>query len=337
MANTFSGLTAFVNEQRFGRAFWTEALMSNDVMPFVNAFGLAVPGVKENTFDLHKLSATVGISSGATCVGDLNLGNDSTLSKGTTITLVKGFIGDEICPHDGFETYYTALGMPPGQHYAGLGVWQAPLMAEINRQIAKRLALNFWRGDQSGDTWSYTGWYEQLLAANMGAANVGTTTPTDGGSAGTDAQGVFNICEALTAAVLTSVDFGQALMDGDVYIVMNAQNREFMRINYQRRYGLAMPEIAVGLPGLQNNTFGAFMLPGTRVPVLIQQGVPQSTIILSRKRNQVLAFDLESDMTNIKMGMDQYEEKMWWKLRTKVGGGWQALDTNNVKYWGPAS
>lgn len=337
MANNFSGLTAWVNEQRFGREFWKEALMKNDVMPFVVSVGLPIPGVKEDNFDLHKISATVGISDGSTCVGDFNKGNDSTITKGSTINLKKGFIGDEICPHDGFETYYTALGMPAGQHYKGLGVWQAPLMAEINRSIAKRLALNFWRGEQSGDTWTYTGWYEQLLAANMGSAIIGSTTPNDGGSAGTDTQGVFNICEALTAATLTSVDFGQAIMDGETYIVMNAQNREFMRINYQRRYGLAMPEIAVGLAGLQNNTFGSFMLPGTNVPVLIQQGLPQSTIILSRKRNQVLTFDLENDFTNIETGMDQYNEKMWWKLRMKVGGGWQALDTNNVKYWGPTT
>jgi len=337
MASNFSGLTAFVNEQRFGRAFWTEALMKNDVMPFVNAVGLAVPGVKEDNFDLHKMTATVGIADGSTCVGDFDNGNDSTISKGTTINLKKGFIGDTICPHDGFETYYTALGMPSGQHYTGLGVWQAPLMAEINRAIAKRLALNFWRGEQSGDTWTYTGWYEQLLAANMGSGVVGSTTPTSGGSAGTDAEGVYNICEALIAATLTSVDFGQAIMDGDCYIVMNAQNREFLRQNYQKRFGLAMPEIAVGLAGLQNNTFGAFNFPGTQVPVLIQQGLPQAAIILSRKRNQVLAFDLEGDFTNIKTGMDQYEENMWWKLRVKVGGGWQALDTNNVKYWGPTT
>jgi len=58
---------------------------------------------------------------------------------------------------------------------------------------------------------------------------------------------------------------------------------------------------------------------------------------MSRKKNQVLAFDLESDFTNVEVGMDQYNENMWWKLRMKVGGGWQALDTNNVKYWGPAS
>jgi|JI6StandDraft_1071083.scaffolds.fasta_scaffold81880_2 hypothetical protein len=337
MANSFSGLTAYVNEDRFGRAFWTEALMRNDVMPFIVKDGLPIPGVKNDSIDLAKLSASATIADGSTCVGDLDKDNDTVISKGTTINLKKGFISGVICPHDGFETYYTAQGMPAGQHYKGLGVWQAPLMAEINRHIAKRLALNFWQGNQSGDTWTYDGWIDQLLAANMGSAVIGTATPTDGGAAGTDAAGVFNICEALVAAAMTSVDFGQDIMDGNVYIVMNAQNREFMRINYQRRYGLQMPEIAVGLTGLQNNSFGTFLMPGTRIPVELQQGVPQSTIIMSRKKNQVLAFDLESDFTNVEVGMDQYNENMWWKLRMKVGGGWQALDTNNVKYWGPAS
>lgn len=337
MAVNFSNLTAWVNEQRFGREFWTEALMKNDVMPFVTTVGMPIPGVKENDFDLHKVAANVSISDGSTCVGDLDKNNDATISKGTTITLKKGFLSGVICPHDGFETYYTALGMPAGQHYTGLGVWEAALMNEIRRQISKRMAINFWQGNQSGDTWTYDGWVEQLLAAVMGTGNVGTTTPNNGGSAGTDTQGVFNICEALVAAAMTSVDFAQDIMDGNVYIVMNAENREFMRINYQRRYGLQFPDIAVGLTGLQNNSFGNFKMPGTNIPVLIQQGLPQSTIILSRNRNQVLAFDLESDFTNIQVGMDQYKENMWWKLRMKVGGGWQALDTNNVKYWGAAS
>lgn len=337
MAVNFTGLTAWVNDQRFGRAFWTEALMKNDVMPFVSKVGMAIPGVKEDSFPLYKLAANVGISDGSTCVGDLDKDNDSTIRKGSVITLKKGFVSGVICPHDGFETYYTALGMPPGQHYTGLGVWQAPLMGEIRRQLSKSLALNFWQGNNGTDTWTYDGWIDQLLAANMGSGVVGTATPTNGGTAGTDAAGVFNICEALVAAAMTSVDFAQDIIDGNVYIVMNAENREFMRINYQRRYGLQMPEIAVGLSGLQNDTFGSFTMPGTRIPVYIQQGCPQSTIILSRNRNQVLAFDLESDFTNIQVGMDQYMEKMWWKVRMKVGGGWQALDTNNVKYWGPAS
>ena len=144
MANSFSGLTAYVNEDRFGRAFWTEALMRNDVMPFVVKDGLPIPGVKNDSIDLAKLSATATIADGSTCVGDLDKDNDTVISKGTTINLKKGFISGVICPHDGFETYYTAQGMPAGQHYKGLGVWQAPLMAEINRHIAKRLALNFW-------------------------------------------------------------------------------------------------------------------------------------------------------------------------------------------------
>ena len=336
MANVFSGLIAYIEERRYGNDFYTPALQQNDVLPFVQSVGMFLPNVKEDTIKLPNLSAVAGIADGSTCVDDFDNGNDTTITQ-SSISLVKGVIADSICPHDGFETYYTAQGMPAGQHYKGLGVWQAPLMAEINRHIAKRLALNFWQGNQSGDTWTYDGWIDQLLAANMGSAVIGTATPTDGGAAGTDAAGVFNICEALVAAAMTSVDFGQDIMDGNVYIVMNAQNREFMRINYQRRHGLQMPEIAVGLTGLQNNSFGTFLMPGTRIPVELQQGVPQSTIIMSRKKNQVLAFDLESDFTNVEVGMDQYNENMWWKLRMKVGGGWQALDTNNVKYWGPAS
>ena len=85
MANSFSGLTAYVNEDRFGRAFWTEALMRNDVMPFVVKDGLPIPGVKNDSIDLAKLSASATIVDGSLCVGDLDTDTDTTISKPWTL------------------------------------------------------------------------------------------------------------------------------------------------------------------------------------------------------------------------------------------------------------
>ena len=96
--------------------------------------------------------------------------------------------------------------------------------------------------------------------------------------------------------------------------------------------------ITPGLDTLQNGSFQEFFFPGTRVPVVIQTHLTGTgTIILTRKGNFVVALDLESDFTNIKLGMDQYEENIWWKFRFKGGVGFRDLSGNSMKYWGPAS
>lgn len=352
MANTFSGLTAFINEQRFRSDFWTEALYSSDIMPFMDSVGMVAPGVKEDTFKFPTLSGTVVIADGATCTDTFDHNNDTTIAQ-TSITLKKGMASDSFCPHgEAYETYFTALGMPAGQHYKSLGIWQAPLIGEINRRIAKRLAINHWQGDQSGDGWSYTGWYESLLAATLGTFNSSSNvtggivgagaTPTAGGAAGTDAAGVYNICQALVeAALYTSTvagsDLAADLIAGNCYITMNPLNREFLRQNYQLRFGLAMPEIVPGLAGLQNNAMGAFNFPGYNLPVITQAWIPQSTILLSRKKNQVLAFDLESDFTNLDLWLADDHDTIRWKYRFKCGVGWRALNGSNLKMYGPTT
>ena len=118
MANSFSGLTAYVNEDRFGRAFWTEALMRNDVMPFVVKDGLPIPGVKNDSIDLAKLSATATIADGSTCVGDLDKDNDTVISKGTTINLKKGFmtVSRPTTPRKGCQQASTTKGLAYGRH-----------------------------------------------------------------------------------------------------------------------------------------------------------------------------------------------------------------------------
>ena len=61
------------------------------------------------------------------------------------------------------------------------------------------------------------------------------------------------------------------------------------------------------------------------------------TIILSRNGNQVLAMDLLSDTTDLRVGMDQYMEKLWWKFRFKMGVGWRDLTSGSIRYWGPTT
>lgn len=351
MANDLSALTAFVNEQR-RTDFWTEALYGNDVMPFMNAVGTVIPNVKENTFTLPNLSGVATIADGAACDSDFDKGNDNTITQ-STITLVKGLVQDAFCPHgEGWETYFTALGMPSGQHYNGLGKWQSAMVGEIMRRIGKRLGVNQWQGNQSGDTWTFNGFMDQLLAAVLGTYNassnvtggiVGSTTPTNGGSAGTDAQGAYNICKALinaalrTSSATTGSDLAADLIGGNCYLVMSPVNRQNLVENYETLKGTAFPQMAPSLSSLLNDVQGTFNFPGYNLPVLTQAWIPDSTIILSRKGNQVLAFDLESDFTKLDIWLADDHDTIRWKERFKLGVGWRALNGSNLKMWGPTT
>jgi len=336
MANLFSGLTAYVEEGRFALDFFTEAVEKNTVIPYIQEVGLLLPGVKENTIKLPKLSAAVGIADGAACSDDFDNGNDTTLSQ-STVTLTKGLIQDSICIHsEGFETYITSQGMQSGQHYTGLGAYESGILTEINRAVAKRLSQNYWNGNASPDTWTFSGWEPQLLAATMGTAIVGSTTPTSGGAAGTDAAGVYNICLSLIESALADEDFASDVEAGNVYIVMSPLHKEYLRQNYEKKSGTQL--ITPGMAQIQSNVFGTFMLPGTNVPVYIQSSLTGTgTIILSRKGNQVLAFDNVSDFTNLDMWLADDHDTLRWKFRFKMGVGWRDLTSGSIRYWGPTT
>jgi hypothetical protein len=181
-----------------------------------------------------------------------------------------------------------------------------------------------------------SGWTDLIYAANFGASNVGTSTPTSGGSAGTDAAGVYNICVSLLNAAIADVDFASEIISGNAVIVMSPQEFLLLQQNYTKLYG--GNTLVPALDTLNAGTFQAITFPGTRVTVVTQNFLTGTgTIILSRRGNFVAALDLESDFTNIVMGLDQYQENIWWKFRFKAGVGFRDLSGNSIKYWGPAS
>lgn len=353
MSQTFTGLTAYMEEQKNRTDFLLDSLFGNDVLPFIKSTGMFITDMKEMTRALPTLSGTVGIDDGATCSDDYNRGNDTTIGQ-TTITAKKALLQDEFCAHgESWETYFTALGLPAGQmaQSASLGIWQPYLVAEIARLISKRVGINAWRGNQSGDGWTFDGYMDLLLAANMGVynassnitgGNVGTTTPTSGGSAGTDPEGVWNIAKSLVTAALSvqqvdGADFAADIMAGNAFIVMNPLNREYMRENYEKLRATAMPEHAPALATLQNNAFAAFTMPGYQIPVITQAWIPQSTIMLVRKGNMVFGTDLEADMTALKVWYSDDADKIRWRSRFKMAVGYRQLNGLGIKYWGPTT
>ncbi len=257
--------------------------------------------------------------------------NDTTISQ-STITLKKGLVRDQICVH-GFEDYFTAQGLTAGQHYTGIGAFEAGILMDVAKKTAKAIGNEMWNG---GSNWITSGLTDLLYAANMGSSILGSTTPTSGGSAGTDAAGVYNICEALLNAAMADVDFASDVMAGNCHIVMSPKEYAFLQQNYVKLNGQNL--ITPGLNVLQNGSFAEFNFPGFPVPVVVQNFLTGTgTIILSRNGNLVAALDLESDFTDIKLGMDQYEEFIWWKFRFKGGVGYRDLTGNSIKYWGPTT
>lgn len=328
MAISFSGLSALPDETRL--AFFTDAIAANDVLPFVKSYGDFIPGVKADSYKLRRLSTSLTIADGSTCFTDPDGNNDSTITE-RTLTLKKGLLRDTICPTD-MEAYYTHQGLTAGQHYMGIGAFQAGIMADIAKNAGKAIGNEMWNG---GANWITSGWIDQLYAA-INIEIGGSTTPTAGGSAGTDAEGAFNIVQTLVDTFMADVDTASEVASGNVVCVMSPKEYNFYFQNYRKLFGDNI--ITPGLQSLAGGSLAPVYHPGTRVEIVVQNFLTGTgTIILTRKGNFALALDLESDFTDIKMGMDQYDEKLWWKMRFKGGVGINDISANSVIYYGPAS
>ena len=333
MALVYSGLTQWVDESRLD--FYLDAVAANDVLPFVRQYGQVITGVKADSIKLPRLSTSVTIADGSNCFTDIDGNNDSTISQ-ATISLSKGLVRDQICVH-GLEDYYTAQGLAAGQNYTGLGAFEAGILQSVAGEVGKAIGNAMWQGSAN---FIVNGWTDLLYAANLGTGTggsiLGTSTPTSGGAAGTDAAGVYNICTSLLNAAMADVDFASEVISGQAVIVMSPQDFLFLQQNYNKLAG--GNTLVPALDTLNAGTFATIQFPGTRVSVVTQNFLTGTgTIILSRRGNFVAALDLESDFTNIVMGMDQYQENIWWKFRFKAGVGFRDLSGNSIKYWGPAS
>ena len=180
----------------------------------------------------------------------------------------------------------------------------------------------------------FDGWVEQILAAT--GINAGTTTPTSGGSAGTDTEGVFNIVNAMQATWLADADLAQDVIGGTAFVLMAPKHVNMYFDNLRKLQGdngFIQAQLASLAGGAQSFTHQGGNLRIYAVPELTTSGL----ICLTRDRNMTMVIDLESDNTTLVTGMDQYEENFWYKLRTKFGVGFRNLDSNNFRYWGAAS
>lgn len=335
MAVAFSGISAYTDDHSHALDFWTRAVAGNDVIPWIQKYGQIIY-TKADAVDLPRMESVVTIQDGNTCISDFDNDNDTTIKK-STITLKKGFVGDTICIHD-LEDYFTSIGLQRGQHYMenGMGAMGAGIILNVQQQIGKAIGNEIVNG---GSNWITSGILDLIYAVNTGTApnniNVGTSTITSGGSAGTDAAGCFNVVQSLIDAAMADKDLAADLLAGNMVIAMSPKEYSLYYQNYVKLRGTHL--ITPGLANLAGG-LGEIQHPGYPVTITtLAHLTGSSTVFLTRKGNITFAMDLPEDFTRFDIGMDQYNENLWWKARFKGGVGFRQLDQYNLLYWGPLS
>lgn len=325
MAFSFSGLNAWADEHSSALDFYTEAVMDNTVAPLIAERGTMVTGFSGDTYKLPKLSASTTMQDGDNCT--FNADGSVTIGQ-ASITLKNLKFQGTLCARD-LENYFTSVTLPAGQNYETLGRAENAFLQEILRDIKKKISISYF-----DETTLFDGWVEQILAAF--GINAGTTTPTSGGSAGTDTEGVFNIVNAMQATWLADADLAQDVIMGRAFVIMAPKHVNMYFDNLRKLQGdnaFIQAQLSALAGGAQSFTHQGGNLRIYGVPELTSSGL----ICLTRDRNMTMVFDLESDNTRLETGMDQYNENFWYKLRTKFGVGFRNLDSNNFRYWGTAS
>jgi len=327
-----SGLTEMINETEFGDKFYFDALMQNDTFAFARQYGEVLTGAKMDTYKLPRFDVTATLQDGSGC-GQNSV--DQTTFAQTTLTMVPIKIEGQFCASE-LEPYFLAAGLPAGQHYTQFNPLEANIIMRLKEQIAKKMGILPYYGPTGSDTVTYPYNWMALLKGATGI-NVATTATTNGGSAGTDAQGAWNRVEALKNLFLANPDTAAEVMDGGIVIFVSPLVASLYYENLRTLYG--QNTLVPVQAQMDAGNMSAWTHPGSGIKVVVVNalGAGANEIIAQRVNNQVLAFDLQSDATRIEMGMDQYREYIWWKVRVKMGTAFRSLADTDIRYYGAAS
>jgi hypothetical protein len=338
MADGFnlSQIEEMVNETTFGAEFYKQAVMSNDTFAFAARHGEVLTNAKMDEYKLPELESTATLQN-SDC-GQNSV--DETTFKQADLKMVGIKIEGEFCPQK-LEPYFLAMQLPAGQHYENFNPLQARIVERVGQKISEKMGIFPWQGPTGTDTLTYTtSWLDQLRAAT--GIVVGTSTITSGGSAGTDAAGAFNVVEALIAKFLANAyAAGEVFQDGSLAVAMSPKVVNLYFQNYRKLFGgdTIVPSMQI----LADGRLTGWYHPGTRVEIVVQNALGISgDVVITRKSNLVLAFDLASDSTRLDLWYDKTDDLIYWRLKTKMGTGIHSITNPNVAkpnilYWGAAS
>jgi len=328
-----AALTEHVNETKFGLDFYKYPLMENNTFTTTSRIGSILTGAKNDKYKLPTIAQTATLKDGSDCGF---APTDQTTFDQTDLFMQSVMVTGQFCVRE-LEPFWLAAGLPAGQHYQnGFNPLEANILSEVERALAKKMAVYPYYGPTGSDTVTYPYNWLALLKGATGI-NVATTATTNGGSAGTDAQGAWNRVEALKNLFLANADTAAEVMDGGIVITVSPYVASLYYENLRTLYG--QNTLVPVQAQMDAGNMSAWTHPGSGIKVIVVNalGAGANEIIAQRVRNQVLAFDLQSDATRIEMGMDQYREYIWWKVRVKMGTAFRSLADTDIRYYGAAS
>lgn len=325
-----------VNETTFGAEFYKQALLPNDTFAFAAMHGDVLVNAKMDQYKLPELESTATIQ--ASDCGQNSV--DETTFKQSELNMVGIKIEGEFCPQK-VEPYFLAMQLPAGQHYENFNPLQARIVERVGQQISKKMGIFPWYGPTGADTVTYNeSWLDQLRDAT--GIVVGSTTITSGGNAGTDAAGAFNVVTALIAKFLDNADTaGEVYQDGLIRVAVSPKVANLYFENYRKLFG--DNTVVPAMQQLADGRITGWMHPGTRVEIVIQSALGLThDVVISRRTNLVLAFDLASDASRLDLWYDKTDDLIYWRLKAKLGTGIRSITNPNVAapnilYWGAAS
>ena len=327
-----TALTELVNETEFGADFYKAPLMENNTFTTNTTFGSVLSNAKNNHYKLPTIVGEATLKDGSDCGFTPT---DETTFDQTDLFMQAITIQGQFCVRE-LEPYWLAAGLPAGQHYqSGFNPLEANILSELERNIGKKMGLFPFYGPTGADTVTYPyNWISQLEGAT--GIVIASTATTNGGSAGTDAQGAWNRIETIKNRFLANIDTAAEVMNGGIYVQVSPLVASLYYENLRTLYGQdtltpVQAQMAAG-------NLSGWTHPGSGMKVVVVNALANNNeIIATRVRNQVLAFDLASDATRIDMGMDQYREYIWWKARLKIGTAYRSLAVRDIAYYGDAS
>lgn len=301
MAYDVSTLTNYIDELSASGDIWMSSILGGDTAPTLAQFQ-----TKFNVLELPRFEHDRDIfQDGDNCTFSAS-GDADYLQN--TITLCNLKINTEFCVRD-LEDKFTGVYLPGGQNYEGL-----PNEAmHIDRMLGQAKAQNellTWRGDTAFGVGSLLlcDGYIKIVNDNIGSVATGAAIST-GAITSANALGFV---EGLVDAAIDDVDTAGMINQGGFVLYMGHDAFRAYDLNYRTTHG----------DYVRANEMGNLVVQGTQVRIIPVGGLNgQNAMYLTPNANFSTAMDLASDIEAPKIGMDQYMENVWVKLRWKQGFG----------------
>ena len=303
MAIDVSALTNYVEELKFKDDIWIPEVARHDTMALPDNVIAKYMGVKSNSLKLPTLTTTATWQDGDNCT--FSASGDDTLTQ-STITLGNVRINKTWCVRT-MEDKYSQGYLGAGQHYEGLGSIESDIVSDVLKTHGNTMETRVWQSDTLFD-----GYIEQIDDAITATTIAATGTP-----AAITSSNALDKVQAIVDAGMADSTLNYEMNAGNVSIFMGHTEFYYYLLDYRATHG--------ALTHAQDEN-GLFRPYGTRAVIRPVAGLSgTSYIILAQNGNLAMAADLMTDASELKVGLDQYQENIWAKMRFKMGVGFRNI------------